>query len=70
MFCKKLLAFVTAGVVSSWILIWRGDSLNQLSKVDFDYFKSFYGKKNLSFLSEYVFDDESEYVFDYLDDVF
>lgn len=53
-----LRALVITDFFCQWSTIWRGDSLRDLSKEDFAFFKDVYNISNLS-LSFCYYDDES-----------
>lgn len=59
-----LLAFVESEYSCCWMKIWSGETLRQLSSDDFDFFKKFYGLKNLSLSFSFEFENESSFLDD------
>lgn len=56
------MVILKAFIVNEVAAGWRGDSLRQLSTNNFDYFKSFYGLKNLRLVHTFEsFDDFFDY---------
>ena len=53
-----LRAFIESDVCASWIEIWRGDTLRELDSMTFNFFKSFYGAKNMSLACSFTDGDE------------
>lgn len=57
-----LKAFIESDCCASWCEVWRGDSLKELDKATFNYFKTYYRLDNLALVC--TFEASEDFDFD------